>query len=577
MQDFTRVIGIGLLLPLAACGSGSGVSSTTAPPAAAAPAAAPSNSTLTSLVASQSFANDAGTSNVVLNNSATSSTAASASGGKSTLTISYDAPSKSYTVSVAGRSQTFAPANIITSIENDGINYRKSDAATRDTLTLDDAVKTTYKYVGRGYWQRDTLGGSAQNSSFDAFTYGLPTAASAVPKTGLGSFSTDLFGFYAAPGQESKVIGGTGTMQIDFVNAVFSSSTTLSTVNLAGNGSGSGNYVTASGKLTSDGLLSGTASYNNFYTDFQTGDLNGRLYGPAGEEVGATFNLSGGGATVVGTLVGKATTATAAPSGPGQTANLTLSNLVNEQRFTDPSGSAIAVTLKPGEDFVFEGFSPRYPMATFTAADKVASASDATIRTYQKASGSQTSRVSLFVPGPANTALALTYTSFARWELTDTDPSASRTLRYATFGFKSDERTITTQTGTAHYQGLAFGQSTTSPIKYVVTGTSSFDADFGAGKYSGSLKLTGTPAGGAALDFGTYSFKSTISIAGAGNAQIFEPNAGPLDQQIGSVSPTFYGPNAEEIGADFLVSVSKTLAAPAAGVAVQGVIVARKD
>lgn len=241
---------------LAGCGGDGGVQGPGSTPAA--PSA---NSTITSLVASQSFTNDDAVTTVALAPPGGASSGASAS--KSTLSISYDASSKSYTVSTGGRSQTFAPGDQTTSNSNGpGITaFQKSANGTSDYLTLvttpfDTSVSN--RYVGLGFWQRNLT-----------TRYAL---------TGTSSFNVDFSsqsftGALALKGKQE----GTGASR-DFGSFVV-------TANILYGQSGGGP------------LTQGGASVGNF---------TGSFFGPGGEEFAGTFSTNGGGVMMAGVVAAKA-------------------------------------------------------------------------------------------------------------------------------------------------------------------------------------------------------------------------------------------------------------------------------
>jgi len=211
---------------LAACGGsgGGGVGSTPAPPTATpapTPAPSPSNTTLTNLVASQSFTNDVASTNILFDSTtATTINGRLASGA---LTVAYDRSSNSYSLSRSGVSQTFAPSDVTTN-SADETRYQKSDANGNSYLTI---ARTPYsggvarRFVGLGFWQRNTRADGRQDTLFDVFTYGLTTPASAVPRTGTAAFDIDVFGLSAAPGREAYTIQGQGLFSADFGAGVF--------------------------------------------------------------------------------------------------------------------------------------------------------------------------------------------------------------------------------------------------------------------------------------------------------------------------------------------------------------------
>jgi hypothetical protein len=87
--------------------------------------------------------------------------------------------------------------------------------------------------------------------------------------------------------------------------------------------------------------------------------------------------------------------------------------------------------------------------------------------------------------------------------------------------------------------------------------------------------LNGTPAGGGgATDFGTWTFGSPFSPYG----QLVETQlhrAGLSDNVFSTISPRFYGPDAEEIGGSFALQTGVPEAAGT--VKVVGVTVAKRQ
>ena len=204
---------------LAACGGGGGVNSTPAPTPSPAPAPTPAptpkNITMNNLRASETFASDAGANNLSLDLTAQAVTTASKE--SSGLTIHYDAADKSYTVSLNGATDTFLSSDVSATTSND-TRYTVNDAKGSDYLTL---VSVPYdgmpagQYVRMGYLQRNAITGSTQDTQFATFTYGLDTAAAAVPRTGSAGYQIDIFGLASTPGHEPRVFQGLGTFSTD--------------------------------------------------------------------------------------------------------------------------------------------------------------------------------------------------------------------------------------------------------------------------------------------------------------------------------------------------------------------------
>src|ERR1044072_7645230 len=176
-----RLAALGSFLALAACsGGGGGVSSAPPPPTGGTPT--PANSLITSLQASQTFTSDATTTNVDLSTSG--GIIGTTAGARGTVQVSYDAPAKSYTVTIGGRSQQFAASDAQPQRIPGETQYQHGS----DYLTL---VTTPYyfatasnRYVGMGYWQHNDVGGGRQTTQFSTFAHGLATASADVPRTG---------------------------------------------------------------------------------------------------------------------------------------------------------------------------------------------------------------------------------------------------------------------------------------------------------------------------------------------------------------------------------------------------------
>jgi hypothetical protein len=554
---------IGAILPLAACGGG-GVNSSGSV-ATTPPSQPTSNATVGNLVASQSFTNDASNNHVTFD--LTTKTAVTGTAAKDTLAVSYDASSKSYTLTAGGSTQTFAPANISATSSND-TQYRINGTAGNSYLTL---VKQPYtsaiapQYVALGYWQRDTIVNSQQTTDFDTFTYGLPSMPAAVPRTGSVSFGVDTFGLASTPGFEPRVFEGHGELTVDFLSGVFSTSIPVTETGLlTGAGIvGGGVEVDAAGHLASgDGTFSGNVLYGGQNGQI-AGSLNGRFYGPNAEELGAAF--SGGtaaGAALDGGFTGQRDT--------GSLSNETLTNLVASQLFYT-QGAVLSYTSFDGNaapsqardqttigqlqyqnssTFSFGPGNSNLPGGTYTANNVIAS-SDPNFTSYDASFGGQDVRLDLYKPGSANGELALTYLSFGRWSSTSragVETEADRV--FFTYGLSTPAQLLAAKTGAAHYAGVAYGAAANqrTGAQYDLTGSASFDVNFSTQNYTGDLALKGTSTNGAAAtDFGSFSFGGRLSASTADSQAALMQNGAAM----GSITHRFYGPDGEEIGGPF--------------------------
>lgn len=586
-----------ILLPLAACvvltgcgGGGNSVASAgSSPPVSGGSgngSGTPTNTTLANLQYSQSFHNDAVTHTATFN--LTSSEDITGSSAKSGLTIAYDAASRGYTLTVDGRTQSFLPTDVTSSDTNQTI-YQKNNGSDIDHLTL---VKTPYdgtftpQYVAMGYWQRNTISGSTQSTTYDSFTYGLNTPAAAIPRSGQAAFQTSVFGITTTPGYQPRSFQGAGRFDVDFLTGIFSTDTSVTETELvSGSGTvGGGIELTGGGHLSSsDGSFSGFIHYGGFNAN-ASGVINGSFYGPSAQELGASFSANGAdGSSVSGSLTGARDT-TLAP------VNLTLVNQVTSQLFyptesllTTTSGGAdgfqvrqtpmiTQLNLHTSGNFEFGPGTSLLPGGPFTVADEVASSTPNFV-TYQKSLNGQQVTIDMYKPGAGNSELALTYTSFGRWSSTWVNGALNETDRdFFVYGLDTPLGVIQGRTGTAHYAGVAYGAGAnqSTGATYDVTGHSAFDVNFSNQTYGGSLALKGAGSSGS-VDFGTYGFTGQI----AANVTTSSATLTQAGDASGTLTTRFFGPTGEEIGGNFAINVLTGHAG--AGTTLTGVTVAKQQ
>jgi hypothetical protein len=573
MRSFATLIACAAMIPLAGCGGSSGGPQSpgnTPPP----PAPNPTNASLTNLKYSQSFVNDASTAATTLD--LTTKTAISGNSSGSTLTISYDAGSQGYTVSVDGRSQTFTPADISagTSGSQTETLYQKTDGTNRDYLTLVKVPFTSTQatqYVGLGFWQRNVVTDTRQDTQYTSFTYGLPSQAAAVPRTGTAAFRIDTFGLVSKPGKEPLSFQGRGMFSVDFAAGVFSAETSNTETSLVSQSGtvGGGIDLIAAGHLTSGNTFSGNALYEGQYGSVG-GALNGRFYGPAAEELGASFNANGAdGYTVAGSFTGQRD-ASATP------ANLTLTNLTQSQLFyTQFTYNSVGqLNWQNAETFTYSPPTSDLYGGQFTLADKVAS-NDPNFTTYRKTFSnsydSQDTTLQLYKPGAGNSELALTYASFGHWSTNVRFGTGRQPVDdYFAYGLSTPARLLSGKTGTGHYAGVVYGTAATTTAHFDVKGSSRFDVDFGKQSYSGALAMAGTPAGGSKVDFGSFDFAGTLGYWAGSAADITRDG-----QIVGQIRPQFYGPDGEEIAGPF--SLQSPADSAAGYAAITGVTAAKRQ
>jgi hypothetical protein len=533
-------------LSLSSCGGGSGGGTVATVPTPPAPPAA-TNSSITNLQANQNFAVDSASVSTAID--LTAKTITNAATAPSSLQVSYDASTKSYSVTGTGRSQTFQPSDIQTGTSVGETRYVKTGTTGNDYLTL---VTTPYsgitsnQYVGLGYWQRNVTSAGVQNTSFDSFVYGLDTAAAMVPRTGNAGYVTDNFGFVTIPGKAPLAFTGAGTFNIDLALGTFLTKANVYEYELtsARAQSGGGLQLLAAGQLGSNNAFSGNMTYSDTYATV-SGTIAGRFFGPSAQELGASFSANNAaGAAVTGSLTGQSSSSVPA-------ANVSITNYVADQLFytsqamlsigKSASGTAAInyrtligqVTRQKDGGIVFVPGESDYQNVSFAAGDQVAD-SRPNFVTYSK------------------TELALTYAGFGSW----TGGAASGYGPfdghvYFAYGIVTPTGLLSHKTGTATYSGVAYGIAAARDGSVSnVTGSSQFGVDFSAQKFNGSLRLAASQAAGvASRDLGSWTFADHIASGQLITTNLTAP-AGSTGA-IGTIAPQFYGPDGQEIGATF--------------------------
>lgn len=579
------------MLPLAACvlmtgcgGGGGGVASAGSNPAGGGTGSAPTptNSSITGLTVSQTFSGPAATTATAINLSPAS--VVNATSARSTLQISYDAGTQSYTVATQGRSQSFAPADARAATNPGETVYAKTNGSVRDYLTL---VTTPYsgstsnRYVGLGYWQRNTVSAAQQDTTFDSFVYGLETPAASVPRAGTASYATDTLGFVTTPGKVPRAFTGAGTFDVDFGLGVFAAHASVLEYDLTSPAtrSGGGIEYTAGGKLTSSNDFSGNFTYGG--TDTRaSGTVQGRFFGPGAEELGATFSAdNAAGAAVTGSFTGQR-------SAGGARSNLSLVNLTSDQLFyVRESNYALQngyggvpfastyqgiaqMTLRADGGVSFTGAVSTVPYGSFTVADRVQDGR-ANFITYQGLVDGKSARLSLYKPGPSNPELQLTYASFGIWEGGSTSGYGPFNGKaYRAYGIETPADLLSRRTGSATYNGVVYGTGVRGGAsEFDVGGTSRFAVDFGAQTFSGALTLTDKAA---ASEIGTWTFADSLSRGLPVNTAL----RSGTDAQ-GTISPGLFGPDGEEMAASFLIQ--RNTQTPANALVIVGATVAKRQ
>ncbi|NJC04372.1 lipopolysaccharide export system protein LptA [Sphingomonas kaistensis] len=466
------------------------------------------------------------------------------------LTIQYNAASGSYTLVTPDRSVVFrgGGANVVNG------SFMALSGTANDRLS----VSGTGTYVRAGKWISSA--NVPQSSNLDIrlqqFAFGMPTATAGVPRSGEGAYVIDVAGSAADGDYPNRMdFSGTGLVRVNFGSGALSLS---SGVNYREDWFTSGRAAfTANGQLSGTGTLSSSANaFNGSLTlsgvGAYTGTFAGQLFGPAGQELGATFKATDGtGGAASGTILGKRDDSILAAEVGLTDLGVTTTFSVGAARIGQTSDQQTDLTYNPAAgsyrintlpyDLTGRGFD-----VTLGTGDRTMGPDGTT--GYDKVSGDVRLTGYLLNPGPNNPRLALTYASFGDFMVTYNRTGFASTDRFLFhYGIPTTGASLP-RSGVANYSGLVLGQGRFEPISLTtdVTGTSAFQIDFGAMTWTGSLALRGAPFGSTATPgtIGTFGYSGQVATNGFfGNAS--------TPGTFGSLMGRFYGPGAAEIGANW--------------------------
>jgi hypothetical protein len=484
--------------------------------------------------------------------SGTNGTAVQAAG-----TIRYDAGTSSYTLSTPGGAITFAPGDIDAAQSSTGaVVYQKTNGSTTDSLTITrpgTSGRITYQYVGGAFWQHTVQGASTATGWIDAFAYGVPTAAAGVPTSGNANYDVDLIGAETAS-QTLNGLSGSGIASIDFISGVVVITGTLAATQTPGLNT---NWA-AQAQMGSAGSFSGSFTFEDFGTF--NGTLAGRLYGPAAQEIGASFAASqADGRIAVGTIIGR--------QGSGDVGNASFGSgfppLANSQSFSALS-SRTNLTLQgsSGSNNGTEVFS-----ATSTRLEALSVRYDALTNRYTLVAPDLAQTItlgqSLFTSGTGRADLALSagpvgtsYVRIGEW-LNYTGRGSLTDYRrdYFSFGMDTPNAGIV-RTGTAGFKVAVLGGGADADFHNItkITGTGNFFVDFAAGQLRALIPvesredyvMSGRAPG---VQRGDLTFTGTLSASA--NSMSGTAALNGIGTYTGTMNGRFFGPAAQEVGGAF--------------------------
>jgi len=187
--------------------------------------------------------------------------------------------------------------------------------------------------------------------------------------------------------------------------------------------------------------------------------------------------------------------------------------------------------------------------SSFGPADIDGAASNATFTVYRKSMPGFTETFRLLNQGAGNPLIVLTYVDYGQWRRATMVTGGTTNINdtYVVFGTKSPSSAVTS--GTASYSTILDGTFVNKTGNYSVSGTGTFDADFGAGTIGYSSTATGTPETfGVAINFGTLTGTGSIASRSASFSGTGSYNGSGYAMDVNG---NFYGPAADEIGGVF--------------------------
>jgi hypothetical protein len=490
-----------------------------------------------------------------------------------TIEISYNSGSDSYTLTSPERSVNFTGVDVIPDESSPGrttFHRELSDTEAERLLLLTTTIDgKDNQSVGIGVWQSSRFEGNKQQSDIDVFTFGFETPFSEIPRSGTVTYSTDLYALITLPDAEPRdlISDGPGELTLDLTRGAFAAHNVLREFGLRPEGGGSVGalYFDAAGYLSSDAnRFDGTFFYNGDVSR-TFGELTGQFFGPGAHEVGAVFSGIGrNGVTLNGALTGQldasSDSALALAEQPlpytpvvyGTVFNFTESLSRPDDFSSGPSGGGANMRFETDGIF-FSGPSSEFPQVNlgYTDAD---TSSNLGYRTWTQNVDEYDIEVKL--NDPENGGVALTYLNFGSAKyFTQNSFFTWRDTLYFRYGVPTTRGVLMARNGTATYSGVLIGEAANSDSgsQYSVEGTSAFIVDFTNDTVGGSLTMEGTRPGEAdAIAFGTWAIDGQLA-QNFGHLEnlVLRHETSPAGTEDGYMEADFYGPNGEEIGAQF--------------------------
>ena len=298
---------LGLVLALAGCGGSSGgtdTAGTTPPPAGPTEVArqVPVNTTVDVLTQVETFNTVASTAVLTLSNGLVTSASTTQAGFKDDVTIAYNPATQGYTVTTGrgiGKSTAFTSADFDETV-NGVTSYSKVSQGEDAQLLI---TRTgLLKYSALGAWTSVPATNGTGTISASLFVFGQETSFATLPKTGTATYNLGVSGI-ARDGANAYGLGGGGSANVNFA------ANSLTTIFNLGVFNGGANPIATY-------AINGTATISSTFARFSgttqgtlfgvnvSGPFHGAFFGPAAEEIGGSFKVTGGQVEAIGAFVG---------------------------------------------------------------------------------------------------------------------------------------------------------------------------------------------------------------------------------------------------------------------------------
>jgi hypothetical protein len=173
---------------------------------------------------------------------------------------------------------------------------------------------------------------------------------------------------------------------------------------------------------------------------------------------------------------------------------------------------------------------------------------NANFNTYSRTAGGTTETFKVLNPGATVAGVPLTYVQYGHWRRVKPGGgnfgNTAQNDTYLVFGSKAPSSAVVS--GGASYTTYLDGTYVDAAKSYDVDGTGTLTADFTAGTLTTSATMSGTPATGSGINFGTLSGNGTIKS----NQSSFTASASNATYNM-NLNGFFFGPTASEVGGVF--------------------------